>query len=164
MESLFFFSWLWHYYHLLDFKMYGLYSARAKCLMWFVSASQCNGFFLGSRHTLPPNVMKNGPSSFSIIPGHIWSAALSDLQVPGDSPNGCRPQQHRQVSEADWWPRPVPHLPDPQRLKGQWSSQCSTRIQLNAGAWLPADQKAAQSTHLKHSYCTNFSFLTILEK
>lgn len=44
---------------------------------------------------------------------------LCDWQVPGDPPNGGGPQQHRQVSEADGRPRPVPNLPDPQGVKGQ---------------------------------------------
>lgn len=40
-------------------------------------------------------------------------------QVPGDSPDGCRPQQYRQVSEVDGRSRAVSYLPDPTRIKGQ---------------------------------------------
>lgn len=43
-----------------------------------------------------------------------------ESQVPGDSPNGCRPQQHRQMPEANRRPCAVPHLSDFAWPKGQF--------------------------------------------
>lgn len=43
-----------------------------------------------------------------------------ESQVPGDSPNGRRPQQHRQMPEAHRRPRAVPHLSDFAWPKGQF--------------------------------------------
>lgn len=42
-----------------------------------------------------------------------------DWQVSRDSPNGGRSQQHSEMSETHRWPCPVPHIPDPQRVKGE---------------------------------------------
>jgi len=42
-----------------------------------------------------------------------------DWQVSCDSLNGGRSQQHSEMSEAHRRPRAVPHIPDPQRVKGE---------------------------------------------
>lgn len=49
----------------------------------------------------------------------IVLTVFSDWQVSCDSLNGGGSQQHSQMSEAHRRPRAVPHIPDPQRIKGE---------------------------------------------
>lgn len=42
-----------------------------------------------------------------------------DWQVPRDSLDGRRSQQHCQMPETHRRPRAVPHIPDPQGIKGE---------------------------------------------
>ena len=58
------------------------------------------------------HVVYSGVVLFELLSGSDW-------QVPGDPPDGGRPQQHSQVSETHRRSRAVPHIPDPPGIKGE---------------------------------------------